>query len=106
MGAMTDLTCLHTKGEVERLCRRPPYVHLYALGDLEEFFWPQTVWYARRDVGDGRPFVLVYLGCSMPTVLAIAEPPIEPMRDLLHGLLPLLPRRFYAHLSEGLADVL
>jgi ribosomal protein S18 acetylase RimI-like enzyme len=103
---MADLVSLHAKDEVERLCRRSPYLHLYALGDLDEFFWPHTVWYGLRDGGEVRAFVLLYLGCSMPTVLALAEQPLDPMQDLLRSLMPLLPRRFYAHLSEGLPDIL
>src|SRR5262249_8656142 len=50
--------------------------------------------------------VLLYSDGSLPTVLALAEQPISTMRDLLSRLLSVLPRRFYAHLTDGLADVL
>jgi ribosomal protein S18 acetylase RimI-like enzyme len=42
----------------------------------------------------------------MPTVLAVAEPHDSSMHDLLRAWLPALPRRFYAHLTEGVADAL
>jgi RimJ/RimL family protein N-acetyltransferase len=42
----------------------------------------------------------------MPTVLALAEPHDRLMHDLLRAWLPALPRRFYAHLTEGVADAL
>jgi RimJ/RimL family protein N-acetyltransferase len=103
---LADVVCLHAKDEVERFCRRNPGLHLYALGDLDDFFWPHTTWYALRDGGQVRPLVLVYTGQPLPTVLAITEPPVGPMRELLCELLRVLPRRFYAHLTEGVADVL
>jgi ribosomal protein S18 acetylase RimI-like enzyme len=97
--------CLHAKDEVEGFCRRNPALHLYALGDLDDFFWPHTTWYALRDRGQVQQLVLVYTGQPLPTVLAYAEQPSEPMRDLLRDLLRVLPRRFYAHLTAGVADI-
>src|SRR5262249_9573055 len=46
-----------------------------------------------------------YTGSEWPTVLAYTDH-VEPMRELLRALLPLLPPRFYAHLTAGLEDVL
>jgi len=103
---VADVVCLHSQDEVERFCRRNPSLHLYALGDLDDFFWPHTTWYALRDEGQVRQLALFYTGQPLPTLLAYAEPPIGPMRDLVHDLLRVLPRRFYAHLTEGVADVL
>jgi len=103
---VADVLCLHAKDEVEAFCRRNPALHLYALGDLDDFFWPHTTWYALHDRGQIQQLVLVYTGQPLPTVLAYAEQPIGPMLDLLRDLLRVLPRRFYAHLTEGVADVL
>jgi ribosomal protein S18 acetylase RimI-like enzyme len=103
---LADVVCLHAKDEVEGFCRQNPFLHLYALGDLDDFFWPHTVWYALRDGDRVRQLVLLYTDCSLPTVLACADQAVGPMRDLLRALLPLLPRRFYAHLTAGLEDVL
>ncbi|MCI0376275.1 MAG: GNAT family N-acetyltransferase [Gemmataceae bacterium] len=103
---MAEIVCLHAKDEVESFCLQNPYLHIYAIGDLDDFFWPNTVWYALRDHGRVRQLVLLYTGCSMPTILAYAEQPVELMRDLLRGLLPYLPKRFYAHLTQSAADVL
>ena len=102
---MTEVVCLHSKDDVEGFCRGNPFLHLYALGDLDDFFWPHTVWYALRDHGQVRQLVLLYTGSSLPTVLAYTDH-VGPARDLLRALLPLLPRRFYAHLTAGLEDVL
>jgi ribosomal protein S18 acetylase RimI-like enzyme len=105
---MADVVCLHARKEVEAFCRRNPFLHLYAIGDLDDFFWPHTTWVALRQGSEVRQLALVYtdLTMRMPTVLAYAEQPVCLMRDLLRAWLPVLPRRFYAHLTEGVADVL
>jgi ribosomal protein S18 acetylase RimI-like enzyme len=102
---LADLVCLHSKDEVEGFCRKNPPLHVYALGDLDDFFWPHTTWYALREAGVIRQLALLYTGHPLPTVLAYAEQPIDLMRDLSHHLLRVMPRRFYAHLTESVADV-
>ena len=103
---MADIVNLHAKEEVEAFCRSNPFLHIYALGDLDDFFWPYTTWYALRHNGRVQQLVLLYSDCSMPTVLAYAEQPVGSMCELFRGLLRLLPRRFYAHLTEGVSDIL
>jgi ribosomal protein S18 acetylase RimI-like enzyme len=103
---MAEVVCLHAKHEVEDFTRRNPLLYLYHLGDLDDFFWPHTTWLALRQGGEVRQLALLYTDLSMriPTLLALADEPRSLMRDLLRALLPVLPRRFYAHLTEGLAD--
>lgn len=104
---MADIVCLHDKNTVETFARRNPFLHIYAIGDLDDFFWPHTIWYALRESGEVRQIVLFYVDLAMrlPTILAYAEPPQSLMRDLLRALLPVLPKRFYAHLTESTVDV-
>jgi RimJ/RimL family protein N-acetyltransferase len=105
---LAGVVCLHAKHEVEAFCRRNPFPHLYALGDLDDFFWPHTTWFALRESGEIRQLALLYADWAMrmPTLLALAEEPASQMRDLLRTLLPVLPRRFYAHLTQSVAHVL
>jgi ribosomal protein S18 acetylase RimI-like enzyme len=103
---LSDLVCLHDKADVETFTRINPFLYLYLIGDLDDFFWPHTTWYALRDGGQVRQLVLLYSAQSLPVVLALTDPPIEGLRDLLRTLLPFLPKRFYAHLTEGVEDVL
>jgi ribosomal protein S18 acetylase RimI-like enzyme len=103
---LAEFICLHAKDEVEAFARGNPLLHAYSIGDLDDFFWPHTIWYALREGGRVSQLVLLYTEQALPTVLAYAEKPVGPMRDLLRLLLPLLPKRFYAHLSNGVADVL
>lgn len=94
--------CLHDKDEIAAFLRRDAARHVYGIGDLDDFFWPYTTWYAHKDGEQITQIVLIYAGTDLPVLLAIAEEPADSMRTLLRALMHLLPRRFYTHLSEGL----
>ncbi len=79
--------------------QREPALHLYELGDLDEFFWPHTRWYALGDA-----VALVYTASELPVVLALGE--VAPLHALLADLRDELPPRLYAHLSPGLVGAL
>lgn len=97
---------LHDKEAIERFLRRNTYLHIYSIGDLYDFFWEHTVWYALKEGGEIKQVILMYTALTMPTLLVFTEPPLDEMRNLLRSILPLLPRRFYTHLTEGLRRVL
>src|SRR5437870_3370131 len=100
------LASLHDKEHIERFFRRNTFLHIYGIGDLDDFFWERTVWYALKHSAQVEQIILLYTGFNPPVVLALSSEPMDSMRHLLRSALPLLPRRFYAHLSEGLADIL
>ena len=94
------LESLHDRTALAQILARDPGLHLYSLGDLDDDYWPRTSWF-----GDGAgEVVLQYAAPGLAVLLAFTERP-ERMRALLGELMPYLPRRFYAHLSPGLADV-
>lgn len=103
-----DILCLHTKREIERYLRRNLALHIYELGDLDEFFWPHTLWFGHHDGRELDAVALVYVGMQTPTLVELSDTvgPGSPPAQLLSSLVPLLPHRFYAHLSPGLADLL
>ena len=41
-----EVVCLHDKEEIETFLRRNTFLHLYEMGDLGNFFWQYTTWYA------------------------------------------------------------
>jgi ribosomal protein S18 acetylase RimI-like enzyme len=100
------LVCLHDRATIEGVLRRNAPLHLYALGDLDDFFWPYTTWYALEEQGHIAEVALMYSGTSLPTLLALSAEPEGAMWRLLQALLPFLPRRFYAHLSGDLVLLL
>lgn len=93
---------LHAKDEIEAFLRRNTFLHIYSLGDLDDFFWHYTTWYALRDRQQIKQLVLLYAE-SLPVLLALTNEPTELMRQLLKSAIHLLPRKFYAHLSGNLA---
>ena len=97
--------CLHDKATIERLLRQEVYLQLYGIGDLDDFFWPYTTWYAQAGATVPGPVVLVYTGQSLPTLLLFSEKTQEASR-LLESIVHLLPQRFYAHLSAGVESAL
>jgi ribosomal protein S18 acetylase RimI-like enzyme len=99
------IVCLHCRETIAQFLRRDTLLRLYELGDLDDFFWPYTTCYGLVDGGEIRQLAVVYTGTSCPTLLGLSAEPLEPMRQLLRGILPLLPRRLHAHLSGNLAEV-
>lgn len=105
---------LHDKSQIEAFLQKNVFLHIYSLGDLDDFFWPYTIWYAALPAGarqeEGiKAIILLYVGQALPTLLALAdnvEAEMKPMKDLLNSLTHLLPRQFYAHLSPGLETVM
>lgn len=96
---------LHDKSTIEQYLRRNTLIHLYELGDLDDFFWQYTTWYALKDAGQIKSLVLLYSAFEPPVLLAISENP-PAMRDLLQSILHFLPRCLYAHLSGDLSMLL
>lgn len=92
---------LHEKEEIEAYLRRDVYLHIYSLGDLDDFFWPYTRWRGWKEDGELRAIVLFYTGMDPPTLLALGED-AESLTSLLASTLGELPEEFYAHLSPGL----
>ncbi len=99
------LVRVRDKGYLERYLRSDALLHLYSLGDLDEFFWPHTAWYGWTSGGELQAVILQYSGMDPPTVLAFGEPD-GPLAELMRGAVAWLPRQFYAHLSPGLEQQL
>jgi ribosomal protein S18 acetylase RimI-like enzyme len=95
---------LQDKEEIRSFFSHNVPLHLYEIGDLDEFFWPYTAWHALKDADGLKAVVLLYNETSLPVLLALAEEPAF-TRELLQSLIPTLPGCFYAHLSPSLEDV-
>ncbi len=93
---------IHDKAELENFLLERRTVNYYALGDLDDFFWPYTTWFALKDQAEIRALVLLYTGGETPTVLVFGEDNQTEMLALVEGIRPLLPQRFYSHFSPGL----
>lgn len=93
--------CLHDRIEIEAFLRKNIFLHLYSIGDLDDFFWPYTHWYGLKTGNTLTAIALLYAAPGLPVLLALSEEPVL-MRELLAQIQYLLPPHFYAHLSPGL----
>jgi ribosomal protein S18 acetylase RimI-like enzyme len=97
---------LKDKIRIESFLRRNAALHLYELGDLDDFFFPYTTWYGREVKGDLKAVALLYKGTELPVLLALDSTGSDEIKQLLRDIFNELPGRFYCHLSPGLEDVL
>jgi len=103
------LVCLHDKAEIEAALRRDAEMHLYELGDLDDFFFSQTTWFGLDDRGTLRSIALLYtaVGAEQPVLVALArEGQTWGVTSLLERMRPVLPRKMYAHLAVGASRAL
>jgi RimJ/RimL family protein N-acetyltransferase len=96
-----EYVCLHDRVEIANYFEQDPFLHIYGLGDLDDFFWPYTTWYGARSSGRLRAVALVYAGPEVPTLVGLCSDP-QLMAELLRAVRHLLPGRFYAHFSPGI----
>lgn len=96
---------LHNKQEILEYLMNSPSIQVYSIGDLDDFFWPKTIWFALKEKGSIKSIVLLYTGMATPTLLAIYDNDYESTNKLLQSIISYLPSKFYAHLSPKLVDV-
>jgi ribosomal protein S18 acetylase RimI-like enzyme len=96
--------CLHDRITIASLLRRNLDMRLYELGDLDDFFWPSTTWYALEDAGVIHEVALAYNAGDLLVFLAQVTSSPELLRMLLNSLTHILPRRFYSHVPPGMAE--
>ena len=95
------LISLHDRDRIEPILRRNVFLNIYALGDLDDFFWPFTTWYALEEGVALRAILLLYTAFETPTLMALGDPPFDSLHELLRSGRRLLPPKVYAHLSPG-----
>src|SRR5437868_2648858 len=66
--------CLHDKQTIEAFLRQNTFLHLYEIGDLDDFFWQYTTWYALQDqYAQINQLALLYTGGTTPVLLGLNE---------------------------------
>ena len=95
---------LRDRDRIERFLRQDPIRHVYAIGDLDDAFWPHTRWWGLERAGELAAVVLLYDGLRIPTCLALGSD-VAPLRDLFSDVANTLPDEVYLHLEPGLSDL-
>ena len=99
---MNSLQTCSDKNVLENYLRRYPHLNYYHLGDLDDFFWPDTCWYTSQKGDEINAVVLLYTAVEPIVLLAILNDNQEHLGGLLESMIPNLPGQVYAHLSPGL----
>jgi ribosomal protein S18 acetylase RimI-like enzyme len=82
-----------------------PGLHLYTIGDLDDFFWPNTTWFGWHENNEIKSIAMLYKGMDPHTLLLFHEGDLRYPEELLKSILPHLPREFNVHLSPGLIEI-
>lgn len=97
---------IHNKDILFEFLQKEPGLQIYLIGDLDDFFWPKTQWFALKEGDEIKSLALLYSGNSPPALLCFQKKGSEFALRLLKEIKYLLPPRYYAHLGEGFADAL
>ncbi|MBS1119541.1 MAG: GCN5-related N-acetyltransferase [Deltaproteobacteria bacterium] len=93
---------IRDQAQIRASLRRHPALHVYELGDLDDFFWPHTTWFARGDA-----IALLYTPPASSVLIALApDDECEGLAHLIETILPELPARLHAHVSPSLVATL
>ncbi len=95
----------HTKEELLHFFQQSPASYLYLMGDLDDKFWSKTRWFSLWDKDGMKAVVLLYTGSNPSTVLAFYHEGPGYVAELLQRITALLPATVYAHLQEGVREL-
>ncbi len=100
-----DFGRIENREKIEAFLRRDAAAHVYALADLDDFFWPETIWYTASTGTAIHALCLLLHKLEIPVLYAICPPNHEPTRRLLAAICTELPERFFVNLDAGMLDV-
>lgn len=95
---------IRNKNVIENYFRKNTDLHLYSIGDLDDFFFVHTKWFAMMNGGAADHIALLYTAPDPPTFLAINETETEGFIAFVKEIKDKLPEKIYCHLSEGIID--
>jgi GNAT superfamily N-acetyltransferase len=95
-----EIQIIKDRPALEKYFRRDLALHLYSLGDLDDFYWPRITCYGIQTGKGLKNITPFYSGEDLPVLMAFGD--LNP--DYLEQLQSLLPDQFYAHLSPGLIN--
>lgn len=93
------------KDLLETFLRRYPHLNYYHLGDLDDFFWPDTRWYISQEQEEIKAVALLYTAVQPVVLLAILNQNLPHLSQLVQDIIPTLPDEVYAHLSPQIESL-
>ena len=98
-----EVKTIRDKSEIYNFLSSNPGLYLYLIGDLDDFFWPNTKWFALYVNNTIRSIALLYSG-ENPTFLLFHDGDISFPAFLIKSVKSDLPEQFNVHLSPGLIN--
>jgi ribosomal protein S18 acetylase RimI-like enzyme len=92
------------KKEIYSFLSRNKGLYLYLIGDLDDFYWSRTTWYAAYVNNNIEAIALLYKGIPPATFLLFHEGDLTFPKELIREILPELPEEFNVHLSPDLLE--
>lgn len=106
---MKKIISISDKKAIEKFYRKNICLNIYPIGDLDNFFFEHTEWFALINRGsviyDILEMAYIYCGTDLPVVLAVCDGDNSNMIELLKGIMNILPDKFYTHFSKDLYEV-
>jgi RimJ/RimL family protein N-acetyltransferase len=100
-----QIQVLHDKSAILTFLKKSEELHFYCIGDLDDFYWPKTTWYGLIENDVIQSIALLYTGPDVPTLLMFYDNNPEYSFELLKSIRPILPEKFFAHLSPDLISI-
>ena len=95
---MERLIAVHDKAVITEFLMRDPLANVLVIGDLDDFFWPSTVWYGWEVNENLVDIALLYVGAGLPVLLCFAEADDPHAGGFCNMLQTVLPAAVYTHL--------
>lgn len=101
---MMEVKTIRDKSIIHNFLSENPGLFLYLIGDLDDFFWPHTKWFAVTHNDSIKSIALLYSG-DIPTFLLFHEGDPGYPSFLIKSIKSELPETFNVHLSPGLINI-
>ncbi|HNV70077.1 MAG TPA: GNAT family N-acetyltransferase [Candidatus Ozemobacteraceae bacterium] len=96
---MSDFYFIHDRKAIAEYLKQHTDLHIYEIGDLDDFFWPHTMWFADAATAPFSAMCMLYAAQSQPSLLALGA--AGPLTHLLRSITRVLPTWFYTHITPG-----
>ena len=92
------------KEEIHSFLSKSRDLQLYLIGDLDDFFWNDTEWFALYHRGMIQSLALLYKGMNPPTFLLFHDGDLNYPSALIRSIKAQLPAEMNIHISPKLID--
>ncbi|HQY51653.1 MAG TPA: GNAT family N-acetyltransferase [Ignavibacteria bacterium] len=97
------------KKVIENFYRKNTCLNVYPIGDLDDFFFTKTEWFAllekQNDIEEIIEMAFIYRGTDLPVLIAVCDGDNLNLKELLNRILKDVPDNIYTHFSKGLDEV-